>query len=240
MTFFLAPVVTALVPVYASQFNEPDAPAPETVVPLVDSSPLEPRYAVYDETLGEPSPWYWTIGADVTTTRPSDGPDEEIDFDEGWAAHVAVGYRFFGATDDAMAWDVELEGFYTDQESDDDAPGRPIQDINSTGLLVKGLANFQVARSAELFAGVGLGMSWLDIGTGGDSFNDFDDDDGPFLTWTVHAGVRFDVSEAVDLELGYRFLNIDDAEIDDEGIGDADFDLQTRQHLLGLSLRFGA
>ena len=39
------------------------------------------------------------------------------------------------------------------------------------------------------------------------------------------------------IDLGYRFLNTDDAQLDDTN-GNASFDLQTRQHMIGLGLRF--
>jgi hypothetical protein len=38
--------------------------------------------------------------------------------------------------------------------------------------------------------------------------------------------------------VGYRFLNIDDAEIDD-GLGDSSFDLETEQHVLEVGLIIG-
>jgi opacity protein-like surface antigen len=187
---------------------------------------------------GGESLFYLSVGASIVTTRPSDGPNEEIDFDEGWGLQAAFGRRVFGSPADTVMLDLEVEGLYTDQESDDDGANRPIDDLNTAGVLVNGLAAFQVAGETELFAGAGLGVAWLDVGTQSDSLSSFDDEDGPFLAWQLRTGIRFAVGETTAIEVGYRFLNIDDAEVDD-GIGDSDFELETQQHSLGVNVRFG-
>ena len=49
--------------------------------------------------------------------------------------------------------------------------------------------------------------------------------------------MRLWASDDVAWTLGYRFLNIDDAEIDDD-LGGASFDLETQQHIFQLGVRF--
>jgi hypothetical protein len=44
------------------------------------------------------------------------------------------------------------------------------------------------------------------------------------------------MSDALSWNLGYRFLNVDDVEIDD-GVGSSSFDLETEQHVLELGIR---
>lgn len=238
MTLSLIPLAATLVTLAQSGDGQASAPPPVSSVPLPTSpSSLPPRFAVDDERLGSESPWYWSIGASVVTTRSADGPSEEIDFDEGWGLQLALGRRYFGATDDAMMLDVELEGLYTDQESDGSAALNPIGDLNTAALLLNGLVALQIAEETEVFVGGGVGLGWLDVGTQSDSLSSFSDEDGPFLAWQLRAGVRFGFGESTELELGYRLLNIDDAEIDD-GIGDSDFTLETQQHSLGVTVRF--
>lgn len=181
------------------------------------------------------SPWYWSLGASLVTTSSSDGPSEDIDFDEGWGAQVAFGRRFYGENEGGILFDAEVEALYTDQEPESDGP---FNDLNTAALMLNGLGAVPLGERAEVFFGGGVGLGWLDVGSSGDGLSSFDDEDGPFFSWQLRAGLRFDVGTATQLEVGYRFLNIDDAEIDD-GIGDSDFDLQTKQHSLGLSLRFG-
>ncbi len=173
------------------------------------------------------------------TTQAADGPSEEIDFDEGWGLQLALGRRYLGATDDGMMLDLEFEGLYTDQESAGSSVMNPIGDLNTAAFLLNGLVALQIAEETEVFIGGGLGLGWLDIGTEGDSLSSFTEEDGPYFAWQLRAGVRFGLGASTELELGYRFLNIDEAEID-ESIGELDFALETKQHSLGASVRFGA
>ncbi|MEZ6014985.1 MAG: outer membrane beta-barrel protein [Planctomycetota bacterium] len=242
MSLLLLPLATALsacIQAPSEPIMTPSASTTSASAPLPSNAgAASPAFALYDERVGTSSPWYWSAGFSLVTTSSSDGPGEEIDFNEGWGLQLAVGRRFYGATEDGMTFDLELEGLYTDQDSDDNAATRPVDDLNTAGVLLNGLAAFRVAEEAEVFVGAGLGLGWLDVGTRSDSLSSFDDEDGPFLAWQLRAGVRFDLSETTDLEVGYRFLNIDDAQVDD-GLGNSSFELQTQQHSLGLSVRFG-
>ena len=87
-----------------------------------------------------------------------------------------------------------------------------------------------------------LGFSFLhastEEGAPSDSFNDFEDEDGPFLAWQARGGLQLWTSPSLAWNLGYRFLNIDAVEIDDD-LGGAEFDLETSQHLLEIGASFG-
>ncbi len=185
---------------------------------------------------GRPGGAYLQVGGGLVTTEDSDGPDEDVEFDEGYLVSVALGHRF--ASSSPLAFDLELEGVWTDQDADDDGALQAVNDVTSIGALVNGLVDFRMTRSISLYGGAGIGATWLDIGTESDALNDFDDEDGPFLTWQAKAGVAFAIARSAELRVGYRFHNIDDAEIDD-GIGDSSFDLETSQHVLEVGLRFG-
>jgi opacity protein-like surface antigen len=78
----------------------------------------------------------------------------------------------------------------------------------------------------------------MDVGTQSDSLHDFDSDDGPFLAWQAKAGFVWRTSSSMSVLLGYRFINVDDNQIDDD-IGAASFELSTEQHVIELGLRFG-
>jgi opacity protein-like surface antigen len=240
MSMLIIPLTAALGALPQSNGPPPSATPSVTSVPLPSSSSSLPsRFAVDDERLGVESPWYLSVGASVVTTRSADGPNDEIEFDEGWGLQLALGRRHFGATDDGMMLDLELESLYTSQDGDGSAATNPIGDLNVAAVLLNGLVALQIAEETELFIGGGLGVGWLDVGTASDSLASFSAEDGPFFAWQIRAGVRFGLGASTDLELGYRFLGIDDAEIDDRN-GDSDFALETQQHSLGLSVRFGA
>lgn len=180
---------------------------------------------------------YLQFNGGLSTTTDSDGPGEEIDFDEGFALSGAIGSRFGADDGNATAFDLEFEVIYTDQDADDKGVLESVTDVTVFGGLVNGVFDFSLAESFSVYAGGGIGASMLDIGTESDGLNDFEDEDGPFLTWQLKGGLRFWASHNVAWNLGYRFLNIDDAEIDDD-LGGAEFDLQTQQHVLELGVRF--
>lgn len=236
MTLLIVPVATIL-SACALTTDDPSAAgatAPSSTLP-VSLAWMPSNSAAEDGLFGDASPWYWSLGASLVTTRSSDGPSEEIDFDEGWGAQVAFGRRFYGDGERSLLFDTEIEGLYTDQEPESDGP---FNDLNTAAIMLNGLAALPIGERAEVFFGGGLGLGWLDIGTESDGLSSFDDEDGPFFAWQLRAGLRFDISQSTQLEVGYRFMNIDDAEIDD-GIGDSDFDLSTEQHSLAFNLRFG-
>ena len=180
---------------------------------------------------------YLRLNGGLTTTSSSDGPDEEIDFNEGYMLGVAIGRRT-GQSDTGVGFMFELEGLWTDQDADDDGPIQAVSDLSIAALLLNGLVDYRVADAITIYGGAGIGAAWLNVGTEADSLNEFEEEDGPFLAWQARAGVGFHLGANTMLSVGYRFLNVDDAEIDDN-IGDASFDLQTEQHILEVGLTFG-
>jgi opacity protein-like surface antigen len=178
--------------------------------------------------------WYLRVNAGAVTTTSSDGPSEDIDFNEGWLAAVAIGNRLtdgHGAVD----FDLELEGVFTQQDADDNPA---LDDVTSIAPYLNGVFDFHLSDTFSLYAGAGIGAAWVDVGTNSDSLNDFDDEDGPFLTWQLKAGLMFRMSPSTAFTLGYRFRNIDDVQIEDE-LNNNSFDLQTEQHVLELGVVFG-
>lgn len=205
----------------------PLSSAPVSSAPLPEPLPLQ----------GYRSNLYLRINGGLVTTTDSDGPGEEIDFDEGLLVAIAVGKRFPGDLNN-FAFDLELEGVYTDQDADDEGLLQAVNDITTISAFFNGILDYRLAERFSVYGGGGLGLAWVDVGTTSDALNDFDDEDGPFLAWQAKAGFKYHTRGGA-INLGYRFFNIDDVEIDDD-VGDADFDLETEQHVLELGYTFGS
>ncbi|QDV09097.1 hypothetical protein Poly30_46540 [Planctomycetes bacterium Poly30] len=215
------------------------APAAEntaTLTSLLSLAPSTLQYSV-DSDASTHSDYYFQVGFQTVTTRSSDGPDEEIDFNEGWAVPILVGKRFSSDSNENLGFAIELEGIYSDQEADDDGALRAVRDVTGINVLLNGVVDYSFSESVGVYGGAGIGLGFLDIGTESDGISSFDDEDGPFLSWQLKAGMLFQASETIGIDLGYRFLNTDDAQLDDTN-GNASFNLQTRQHMIGLGLRF--
>lgn len=180
---------------------------------------------------------FFRINGGFMTVADSDGPSEDVKFDEGYLLALAIGQRLTKG-ERALNFDLELEGVWTDTDVDDSGTIQAISDVSTIGVLVNGMLDFRLADRMSLYGGAGIGVAWMDVGTESDALNDFDDEDGPFLAWQAKAGVMWRTSPEFALTFGYRFMNVDDNEIDDS-LGGADFDLQTEQHVLELGLRFG-
>jgi len=236
-----------ILPLIAASFLSPTTPTVSDTVPAWLSPPallateavIDPRVIAeqhYEHNSHQSAGFYIRATGGITTTSKSDGPGEEIDFDEGYLLSLGLGHRF-GASANGLGFAVELDGVWTDQDADTD-DGSVIREVTVAGALLNGLLDYRFADRLSLYAGAGVGLAWLDVGTISDDLNDFEDEDGPFLAWQGRAGLAWSFTERLSLHLGYRFLNIDDAEID-ESNGETSFDLETQQHVLEAGLLFG-
>jgi opacity protein-like surface antigen len=135
----------------------------------------------------------------------------------------------------AVNFGLELEGVWTQQDADSNPA---LADITTIAAYLNGLFDFRLSDRFSLYAGAGIGAAWMDVGTMSDAVNDFDDEDGPFLSWQAKAGLMWQLSSNTGLTFGYRFINIDDNEIDNDA-DNSSFDLETEQHVLELGLQFG-
>lgn len=223
----------------AASFAQPVAPveAPLDPVhePLSYSAFTNAAPLALDEDNGGTT--YIRFSGGLVTTESSDGPSEDIDFDEGYLLAFAIGQRM-SSSDSPLNFDLELEGVWTDQDADDDGAIQALSELQVLGAFINGTLYFNLGDRLSLYGGAGIGAAWLDVGTETTGLNDFDDEDGPFLAWQARAGIQWAFSSGTALNLGYRFLNVDDAEIDDD-LGGASFDLQTQQHVAEIGLRFG-
>lgn len=202
---------------------------------------MEPVYSfsaagpqMSEDRAGGGDGWSLAIGFGLVSMEDADGPEEAVDFDEGWTVPLALIRRFGTSDGGPWAFDLEFEGYWTDQDADSD---EGLRDISVVGAAVNGIADYAMSERASLYAGAGIGASWVDLGTEDTDLGDFEEDEGPYLTWQVKAGLNWRATDTLTLGLGYRFRNIDDVEIDDDE-GDSEFDLETQQQSIELGLRF--
>jgi opacity protein-like surface antigen len=189
-------------------------------------SSTDSTYALVARQVGDPvvSTFYLRLTGGFVTTKDSSDNGEDIEFDEGWLASVGIGDRVASLTRD-----------WTDQDTDQDGVlGPNVTDVNVGAVLLNGLLDFPLIRDTlSIYGGAGIGVSWLQIDGSG-----FDEDDGPFLSWQAKAGLAWRFTPSTAVHIGYRLLNVDNAELDDNASA-ASFDIETRQHSLEAGLLFG-
>jgi opacity protein-like surface antigen len=217
--------------------EQPTAMTEPTTVSYLDAfyapEPLEPA-PFYESMHDAPGPWYLRVNAGGVTTTNSDGPSEDVKFDEGWLAAVAIGRRLTDGQG-AVDFSLELEGVFTRQDASDNTA---VDDVATLAPYLNGVFDFHLSDTFSLYAGAGVGAAWLNVGTETNSLSDFDSEDGAFFTWQAKAGVKWHFSPYTALTAGYRFRNIDDAKITND-IDNSSFDLSTEQHVLEIGLEFG-
>ena len=211
---------------------------PSTLLPSGDLAlPIHPS-ALHAPSAGHDSRHYINIGAGLTTVSDSDGPGKEIDFDEGYAVPIALGWHLTRPQDGSPHWDLELEGIYTDYDAEESGVLDPVRDVTTAALLLNGGIEAPISENWSFYGAAGIGLGWLDLGTNDDQAFDFEDEDGPFLAWQAKAGVRVHASHHVSWNVGYRFFNLDNVEIDENAPEDLRFELETEQHVLEFGVRF--
>jgi len=209
---------------------------PSTPVPSwIDDADVGPAYQAAGE-VGRDG-WHLQIDGGFTTTENSAGPDEDIEFDEGLKLGLGLMNRTGTENGDRWAFDWGVNALFTDQDANkDNTP--PVRDTTVMGLYLQGIVDYAVSDVLSIYGGLGIGPAWLDVGTASDQPSDFSEEDGPFLSWNAQAGLRWWSSPNVAWNLGYRFVNVDNVNLDDGGVDDADFDLETTQHIAEVGVMF--
>jgi opacity protein-like surface antigen len=193
--------------------------------------------------------WYvsvfggWSHAKDESGHFSSSAYYFDLELDDGFTAGIAVGAQI----NEWLRGEVELSGNWHDAEGAIDTsvpPTTTTLDGDETALFA--LANLWLEVPIGLGplrpyagGGVGFGRLDLDIETSGGSTL-FDDADWGFA-WQLGAGVAFDVSESIAIDLGYRYKRIENADIevhDDWATGEeVEKDYKSHNFLVGL--RFG-
>lgn len=218
--------------------NQPDA------IPLISAGlPSDTPSTAYQPTayadpaqayVYSPAPvgsWYVRAAAEFVTGRTENGPDstEDVDFDDGVGASVGVGQRV-GAWNTGLGFSVELDVFYANQDADKANAAVSGQDVLAG--MIDGILDFRIYDRFSIYGGAGLGLAWQDV----DTQSGFQDEDGPFFAWTAKAGGAWHFNSVTSLYLGYRFVHLDDNEIDSST---ETFNLETNMHCIEAGLMFG-
>jgi len=167
----------------------------------------------------------------------------DLELDDGFTAGIALGAQI----NEWLRGEVELSGNWHDAEGfvefDDSSPDATTLDGDETALFA--LANLWLEVPIGLGplrpyagGGVGFGRLDLDIETSGSTL--FDDADWGFA-WQLGAGVAFDVSESIAIDVGYRYKRIENVDIEVEDVfGDSsDIEKDYKSHNFLVGLRFG-
>ncbi|MCI5073446.1 outer membrane beta-barrel protein [Oricola sp.] len=165
----------------------------------------------------------------------SNTDDVEVDTEFGWTLGLAAGFRM----SDTMRGEVELSTTRTGLEhASEGSLGTDVGGNLTTGYLLGNMwFDLDTGAGFTPYLGGGLGAGYLHIEANPTPSSTLLDADGIGLGYQVGAGVNFDVSENVGVDLGYRFKGISGADITGEGtIG---VPAHVGSHVIQAGLTFG-
>lgn len=142
--------------------------------------------------------WYGRadIGWSVDGALEVSGTD--LDFEDDWSAHLGAGYAFANG--------FRVEGELARRENEFESfPG----EARATSLMLNAFYDFHREGRIRPYVGVGVGGANIEA-EGGVGPISFDDDDTVFA-YQALVGVAFEITEQLDLDVGYRYFVAPDA-----------------------------
>ncbi len=236
-----------LLSAHAATTTESPAYSSEPISPLSYPAPAsEPHRSLasfalpaQDDSVTDDGGLYLQLGFGLTSAQDSGGPDSanDVEYDQGELYSLALGMHFGPAEPGRLGFDLELEAIYGEQEIEARGGIVDPSDTSFAALMVNGLLDFSLSEQFALYGGAGIGIAGLDVDSVDDGVNTFEDDDKALFAWQLKGGARLRMTSHTSLNLGYRWLQIDDATLSDS-VNDVDFDLESGLHVLELGLRF--
>lgn len=174
--------------------------------------------------------------------------DVDTDYNgTGYSVSTDTGY-ILGATIGMHVWNslrAEIEVSHSSWDGNDysttgGATGTVDGDISATYLLGNLWWDFDTGTSFSPYIGGGAGVAWADGDTtfGGNTFGYGDGEAG--FAFQLGAGVRFNMTENLGLDVGYRYKSIQNIDFDDSDGGGVyeKGDLNSHNLQVGLTFSF--
>ncbi|MEL6238022.1 MAG: outer membrane beta-barrel protein, partial [Pseudomonadota bacterium] len=187
------------------------------------------------------------VDVDADTTPPENAAF--ADTETGFDFDIVIGYDFGPVR-------IEAEGAYKQNSYDGltvvlpaIVPGSPVpsgtvveneEDLSIFSGMVNGIIDLGNDDGFNVFVGGGVGIANLDIPVEVAGVGTVVDDSTTDFAYQALAGLRFPVSDNLDLGLKYRYFVIDEFEIDTAAGIPAEVDYQAHSILASVVYNFGA
>ncbi|MFU7528330.1 OmpA family protein [Qipengyuania sp. ASV99] len=188
------------------------------------------------------------VDIDLANTDPQTNA-AFADTNTGIDADVVVGYDF-------GAFRLEAEGGYKRNGYDSltvvnpalvpgagAVPGTVVdndEDLSILSGMINGLLEFGSDNGLQVYAGGGAGFANLDIPVTVSGTGTVIDDSTTDFAYQAIAGLRFAVSDRIDLGLKYRYFVIDEFELETTGGAPIEVDYQSHSVLASILYNFGS
>ena len=167
------------------------------------------------------------------------GTDYTVSTDTGYILGAAVGMHVWNS------FRAEIEVSHSSWDGDDysetgGGAGTVDGDISATYLLGNLWWDFDTGTSFTPYIGGGAGIAWADGDTtfGGNTYGYGDGEAG--FAFQLGAGLKFNLTEQLGLDIGYRYKSIQNIDFDDSDGGGVyeDGDLNSHNAQVGLTFSF--
>jgi opacity protein-like surface antigen len=168
---------------------------------------------------------------------------EDAEFDDGFVAGVAVGYDFDTGNEYGYG-DARLEVEFSYRKNDFDQvkfQGAEIAadgEVNSQSLMANAYYLVENPSIVKPFFLFGIGAARIDIDEASIAGVNFIDEDEYNLAYQAGAGLAFELTESLELDLGYRYFRIANTDFEDAVDNEFSFGYETHNAYLGLLYAF--
>ena len=158
--------------------------------------------------------WYAAVRGGVTNSNMNSVDESstttakaDIDFDNVWMMSGAVGYRY-------SYFRAELEYSYREDHDETSATGLSGTEFGAKNLMLNGYFDFLPNYVISPYVSAGIGWAQLSLDTfskagGATTTNSVDSDN---FTWSIGAGMTVRVNKCLNIDAGYRYLDMGDIE----------------------------
>lgn len=156
--------------------------------------------------------WYAALRGGITNSNLNDIDDNvnataAVDFDNVWMMSGAVGYRY-------SYFRAELEYTYREDHEETDSRGGSGTEFGATNLMLNGYIDFLPNYVVSPYISAGIGWSQISM----DVFSTYmgqrisENNDSDNFTWSLGAGATIRINKCLNLDAGYRYIDMGDIE----------------------------
>lgn len=156
--------------------------------------------------------WYAAIRGGVTNSNMNSVEESstttataDVDFDNVWMMSGAVGYRY-------SYFRAELEYSYREDHEETSSSGGSGTEFGFHNLMLNGYFDFLPNYVVSPYISAGIGWSQINMDIFSTNFGEriTENNDTDNFTWSIGAGMTVRVNKCLNIDAGYRYLDMGD------------------------------
>ncbi len=156
--------------------------------------------------------WYAAVRGGITNSNLNDKDDSAtttaaVDFDNVWMMSGAVGYRY-------SYFRAELEYTYREDHEETSSRGGSGTEFGVQNLMLNGYFDFLPNYVISPYISAGIGWSQVSMDIFSTNFGEriTENNDSDNFTWSLGAGATIRVNKCLNIDAGYRYIDMGDIE----------------------------